>query len=84
MALVDLVMTGRFKDGGTSASASVAIIQKVLNESGLKNTLYPMSSVVEGDVDDVLAVVGKMRKALIDAGYDEINTQIRIAEKISK
>ncbi len=84
MALVDMVMTGRFKDGGTSASASVAIIQKVLNESGLKNTLYPMSSVVEGDVDDVLAVVGKMRKALIDAGYDEINTQIRIAEKISK
>jgi hypothetical protein len=36
MALVDLVMTGRYKDGGTSASASVAIIQRVLNESGLK------------------------------------------------
>jgi uncharacterized protein YqgV (UPF0045/DUF77 family) len=43
-----------------------------------------MSSVVEGDVDEVLAVVGKMRKALIDAGYYEINTQIRISEKINK
>lgn len=84
MALVDLVMTGRYKDGGTSASGSVAIIQKVLNDSGLKNTLYPMSSVVEGDVDEVLAVVNKMRKALIDKGYDEINTQIRIIEKIDK
>lgn len=84
MALADLTMTGRFKDGGTSASASVAIIQKVLNESGLENTLYPMSSVVKGEVDEIIAVVNKMRKALIDAGYDEINTQIRISEKIEK
>lgn len=84
MALADLTMTGTKKDGGTSVSSSVAIIEKVLNESSLKNTLYPMSSVVEGEVEEIFAVVNKMRKALIDAGYDQINTQIRITEQINK
>jgi len=84
MALADLTMTGTKKDGSTSVSSSVAIIEKVLNESSLKNTLYPMSSVVEGEVEEIFAVVNKMRKALIDAGYDQINTQIRITEQINK
>lgn len=82
MALADLTMTGRNKQGGTSVSASVALIHKVLRDSGLKHTLYPMSTVVEGEVEEIFAVVNKMRAALIEAGYDEISTQIRMNEKL--
>ncbi|MGI6349035.1 MAG: MTH1187 family thiamine-binding protein [Eubacteriaceae bacterium] len=80
MALVDLTMVGRKKGGGTSVSESVAIIQKVIDDSGLKNTLYPMSTVVEGDVEEIFDLVNDMRKALIDKGYTRIETSIRIQE----
>lgn len=80
MALVDLTMVGRKKGDGTSVSESVAIIQKVIDDSGLKNTLYPMSTVVEGDVEEIFDLVNAMRKALIDKGYTRIETSIRIQE----
>ena len=51
---------------------------KAVQESGLRYAVGPLETTVEGELDDVLAVVSRAHKAVAAAGADHIHTVIKI------
>ncbi len=81
MAMADLTIVGENPGEGTSKSASVALVQKILDDSGIKNTLGPMSSVLEADADEIWAVIKACQDALFSAGYKAVSISVRMIDK---
>ena len=50
---------------------------KAVQESGLRYAVGPLETTVEGELDDVLAVVSRAHKAVAAAGADHIHTVSR-------
>ena len=83
MAVAEIVVTP-LGTGSPSLSAYVAKVHKVLEESGLKYQLTPMSTIVEGEVDEILEVARKMHEALFEEGVLRVVTSIRIDDRRDK
>ena len=49
----------------------------VIKASGLKYTVTPMETVIEGPYAEIIDVIGKAQKAVLDAGADEIIVNIK-------
>ena len=64
-------------DKGDSLSADVARAIRIVRESGLPYVFSPMSTSIEGDWDEVLAVVGRCKKEL-EKDCDRIHVAIRL------
>lgn len=75
MVLLEFSMTPL--DKGDSVSAYVARSLDIVDRSGLPYQLTPMGTIVEGEWDDVIAVVTKCFETM-RADCDRISTQIRI------
>ncbi|KJS83031.1 MAG: hypothetical protein JM58_13405 [Peptococcaceae bacterium BICA1-8] len=69
---------------GTSISKYVAKCHQVLDESGLKYQLTPMSTVVEGPLDKILEVVRKMHEVPFADGAQRVSTSLRIDDRRDK
>ena len=70
---------------GTSVSRYVANCHKVLTEaSGVKYELNPMGTVIEGDLDRILAVIRKMHEVPFGEGAQRVSTLIRIDDRRDK
>lgn len=71
--------------GSTSVSQYVADCHKVLeNDKRIKLVLTPMGSVLEGDLDLVLAAIRKMHEVPFDNGALRVSTTIRIDDRRDK
>ena len=65
--------------GSTSLSSYVAGVQKVLaNYPRLKSQLTPMSTVIEGDIDEIFRAVREMHEAPFGSGARRVSTQLSI------
>jgi uncharacterized protein (TIGR00106 family) len=64
-------------DKGPSFSSYVARVLDIIDESGLEYAINPMGTVIEGDYDEVMALVRKCFKAL-----EEDSERISITMKI--
>src|SRR5512140_1936276 len=62
MAIVFLTITP-LGTGTPSVSRYVAGCERILRESGLKHELTAMGTIIEGDLDAILAVVRKMHES---------------------
>jgi len=51
-------------DKGPHFTPYIARITKIIKESGLPNQLTPMSTIVEGEWDEVFGLIDKCRKEL--------------------
>ena len=69
---------------GTSLSDYVAEILKIIHKSGLKYELHSMGTNVEGNIEDIAAVVKKCHERLKEMGCDRISTNIKIDERFDK
>jgi uncharacterized protein (TIGR00106 family) len=65
---------------GVSLSPYVARSMKIIEESGLTFRVNPMGTVVEGDFDDVWALMGRVHKAMTEHA-DRVLTTIRIDDR---
>lgn len=83
MAIVDVVMSPS-GTGSTSISPYVAEIHRVLEKSGLNYMLTPMSTIIEGDLDEILTAIRAMQEALFNMGVGRVNTNIRIDDRRDK
>lgn len=63
-------------DKGSSFSRYVAGILTIVDESGLAYRLNPMGTVVEGDWDDLLALLTRCLRAL-EKDSDRISLQVK-------
>src|SRR5574341_673221 len=83
MAIVFLTITP-LSTATPSVSAYVAGVEKVLRESGLKHQLTAMGTIIEGDLDAILAVVREMHENPFTQGALRVSTSIRIDDRRDK
>ena len=67
--------------GTTSVSSYVAGAITILKESGLNYTLTPMGTVVEGELEDVMAVCTRMHASAFAKGAQRVYTTIKIDDR---
>ena len=69
----------------TSVSKYVAKAVEVLrSEKDIKYELTAMGTIIEGDLEHLLTVVGKMHEAVFDAGATRVLTTIKIDDRRDK
>jgi uncharacterized protein (TIGR00106 family) len=68
-----------------SVSRFVAGAVKILqNEPGIKYQLTPMNTVIEGDLEHLLALAKKMHDSAFNSGIQRVVTTLRIDERRDK
>ncbi len=68
-----------------SVSAYVAGAVRILkSETGIKYELTAMNTIIEGDLDKLLALAKRMHRAAFDAGAPRVVTTLRIDERRDK
>lgn len=71
--------------GSTSLSDYVAEVCKEVRNSGVRYTVTPMGTIIEGeDLKELLEVVRKAHEAAIRAGAKRVLTAIRIDDRRDK
>lgn len=84
MAIVEVTIVP-LGTGDTSVSKYVAKCHEVLKkEEGIKYTLTPMSTIIEGDLDKILAIIRKMHEVPFNEGAKRVSTQIKIDDRRDK
>ncbi len=81
MAIIDLSIVP-IGTASTGVSAYVAAVHKVLaGEPGIRYTLTPMSTIIEGDLDRILAVVRKLHEVPFQMGALRVYTTLKIDDR---
>ncbi|MGQ4891637.1 MAG: MTH1187 family thiamine-binding protein [Candidatus Njordarchaeia archaeon] len=70
---------------GTSLSKYVALALKALKENGVKYTLTPMCTILEGEsLDEIFGAIKLAHKALEDAGIKRILIRVNVDDRIDR
>ena len=67
-----------------SLSRYVAECARVLDESGIKHTLTPMGSVLEGSLEEILQIVQKVHEIPFTQGVKRVSTRLTIDDRRDK
>jgi len=59
---------------GESLSCYVAECYRIVQQSGLKHTLTPMSTILEGDYDEVMAVIARCHRRVRELSNRVVTT----------
>ena len=69
---------------GISLSPYVAACERVIRESGLKAQLHAYGTNVEGEWDDVMAVLKRCHEALHAMGAPRITTTVKLGTRVDR
>lgn len=83
MAMMDITVVP-LGTGSPSVSEYVAAAERVIRASGLKSVLTPTSTVLEGPLEELLALVPKLHEALVEKGAQRVVTTIRLDDRRDK
>jgi uncharacterized protein (TIGR00106 family) len=83
MAVVFLTITP-LGTGTPSVSRYVAGVEEILRATRLTHQLTAMGTIVEGDLDEILAVVRKMHEHPFAQGALRVSTSIKIDDRRDK
>jgi uncharacterized protein (TIGR00106 family) len=83
MAVVFLSITP-LGTGTPSVSRYVAGVEKILRETGLVNQLTAMGTIIEGDLDQILAVIRRMHEHPFTQGAVRVSTFVKIDDRRDK
>jgi uncharacterized protein (TIGR00106 family) len=83
MAILDLTVSPR-KKGVESLRESVAIAEEVIRASGLQSILTPMSTIIEGELEELLDLMKRIDEALIAAGHYRVYLIAKIDHRVDK
>ncbi len=70
--------------GTPSVSRYVAGVERILRATTLKHQLTAMGTIIEGDLDRILAVVRKMHESPFGQGAVRVSTLIKIDDRRDK
>jgi len=69
----------------TSVSQYVAGIHKILEKQDkIKYSLTPMSTILEGDLDEIFPLIRKMQESVFNQGAQRVETNIKIDDRRDK
>ncbi len=80
MAVVFLTITP-LGTGPPSVSRYVAGVERILRATGLTHELTAMGTIIEGDLDEILAVVRKMHEHPFTQGAVRVSTLLKIDDR---
>ena len=80
MAVVQISCTP-LGEGSGGLSKFVAGCLQLVKDSGLKYQLTPMGTILEGELDDIFALVRKMHESPFNAGAQRVSTLIKIDDR---
>ena len=83
MAVVFLTITP-LGTATPSVSRYVAGCERILRDSGLQHELTAMGTIIEGDLDAILAVVREMHESPFAQGAARVSTFIKIDDRRDK
>ncbi len=84
MAIVEFT-TSPFGTATTSLSKYVAGCHKIVKEQDkVKYMLTPMGTILEGDLDDILALIRKVHEHPFHMGAMRVSTSIKIDDRRDK
>jgi uncharacterized protein (TIGR00106 family) len=69
---------------GVSLSAHVAEVLKIIRESGLDHEFHSMGTNVEGEWEEVMALVRRCQDRLFELGAPRVSTTMKISERRDK
>ncbi|MBU1099678.1 MAG: MTH1187 family thiamine-binding protein [Bacteroidetes bacterium] len=69
---------------GVSVSKYIVACQKVIEDAGLKSQLHSYGTNIEGEWDDVFAVVKKCHEIVHEMGAPRISTMIKAGTRIDR
>ncbi len=67
--------------GTPSVSKYVAGVEKILRATTLKHQLTAMGTIIEGDLDEILAVIRKMHEHPFTQGAVRVSTLVKIDDR---
>jgi uncharacterized protein (TIGR00106 family) len=67
-----------------SVSRFVAGVERILGETTLTHQLTAMGTIIEGDLDEILAVVRRMHEHPFTQGAQRVSTSLRIDDRRDK
>jgi uncharacterized protein (TIGR00106 family) len=67
-----------------SISEFVAEAIRIIEDSGLKYELGAMGTVVEGELDQLLKLIGEIHRSVLNSGAPRVVTTIKIDERKDK
>jgi len=70
--------------GTPSVSKYVAGVEKILRGTSLEHQLTAMGTIIEGDLDEILAVVRKMHEHPFTMGAVRVSTLLKIDDRRDK
>ncbi len=82
MAIMEITVLPKTET--VSVSARIADIIQYLKDSGIKFTLTPMSTIIEGNVDFLLKTAGSMHSIPFSKGVQRVYTVIKIDDRKDK
>lgn len=83
MAVVELSIVP-VGTGSTSISGYIRQAVSILKEKGLKYSVTPMGTVMEGDLEEVLEVCKQMHQSVLSSDVDRAVTTIKIDDRKDK
>ena len=69
---------------GLSVSRFVAACEQIIKEAGLKSMLHAYGTNIEGEWDEVFAVVKKCHEVIHEMGAPRITTTIRVGTRTDR
>jgi len=69
---------------GASLSPYIAEAWRLIRESGLKHEFHSMGSNLEGEWDDVMALVRRCHERFFEMGAPRVSTSLKIGERRDK
>lgn len=84
MAIVEVSVLPMGTDEPSMSSIITACYKTLKKETQLKHQLTPMSTIIEGDLDEVMDAVKKMHKVPFEEGLQRVVTTITIDERTDK
>ncbi len=82
MAIVDVSISG--SRNAEVKEKAFDIVKNNIESSGFKYIETPMSTVIEGDLDEILKLVRKIQEEIISAGYGRTYSIIKIDDRRDK
>ncbi|WP_047154113.1 MTH1187 family thiamine-binding protein [Aneurinibacillus tyrosinisolvens] len=85
MAIVEVTIVP-IGTGSPGVSEYVADVHRILEQAAepVSYQMTPMSTIIEGDLDDILAVIRRMHERPFEKGALRVSTSIKIDERRDK
>lgn len=81
MALLELSVNPIGTEKSSVAKYVARAIEVIQKEKSIKHTTTPMGTILEGELNQLLAIIPKMHEAVFKAGVDRIVTVIKIDDR---